>query len=104
MKKLSIAVLLIAGCTKLYVEHPPCQRVYMLSDKYTLDTSYIRTDTLWPWGRYNNAFCNSDTLIFYQSVQPTPLQICGKDNLVIIRYVVGNKITFARIYNKIKRD
>lgn len=99
MKRISLAALLLAAaCTKQYVEHPTCQRVYMLSDKYKLDSTYLHTDSLWPWGRHNNAFCNADTLIFYETAKPTPMRICADNQLEIIRFVVGEKLTTPTLF------
>jgi hypothetical protein len=78
------------SCTKPILEQPSCQRVYMLADWYDYDTNYLRTDTLWPWGRYHNDFCGNDTLQF---VNGGLLRLCEDSTFEMIRYVIGNKIT-----------
>lgn len=93
-----ILVLTVATqCVKQALPVATCQRVYVLADYYRLDTVYLRTDSLWPWGRLNNAFCGRDTLAFTR-YEPKPVQACGTDQLVAIRYVVGNKITQSKIF------
>lgn len=84
-------------CVKQALPAATCQRVYVLADYYRLDTVYLRTDSLWPWGRLNNAFCGRDTLVFARH-QSQPVQVCGTSQLVAIRYVVGNKITQSKIF------
>tara|TARA_R110000868_G_scaffold335443_1_gene596298 strand:- start:891 stop:1184 length:294 start_codon:yes stop_codon:yes gene_type:complete len=42
------ALIILASCTKEQTEKPPnCSPVYLLSDKYTIDSVYLKTDTLW---------------------------------------------------------
>lgn len=99
MKKLIpsliIISLLIAGCSKYEPIQPTCKRVYCLSDRYSYDTVYLRTDTLWPFGRYHNEFCGSDTLKF---VTLPMLFLCADSTYEIVRYVIGNKITQPKIF------
>ncbi len=96
MKKLLI-LLFFTACTKEYTSPvPQCQRVYYLSDKYTFDTVYLKTDTLWPWGRYNNVFCGKDTLIF--SNYRDSFRVCGIQIYEVLRCVIGDKITYPKIY------
>lgn len=41
------AFVFLTACTKESFEKPPdCSPVYLLSDKYTIDSVYLRTDTL----------------------------------------------------------
>jgi hypothetical protein len=47
------------ACTKENVPEPTCQRVYILSDKYRADSTYIQTDSIKPWG-LNNIFCGEE--------------------------------------------
>lgn len=89
MKKLLI-ILLLAGCSKVELKQPTCKRVYCLSDRYSYDSVYLKTDTLWPFGRYRNDFCDKDTLKFV--TQPI-LFLCDDSTFEIRRYVIGDKIT-----------
>lgn len=41
-----LCVILILSCTKEPLQ-PACQQCYLVSQKYTLDSVYISTDTLW---------------------------------------------------------
>jgi len=88
----------MCSCSKdnEYIQNPICKRVYELSDKYKLDSSYIKTDTLWPWGKYNNVFCNSDTLQFVNLT--VSMKVCTTETLEIRRYVIGNVITKPNLY------
>jgi len=88
----------LAACNKEEPIKPTCQRVYFLSDKYTYDTIYVKTDSLWPWGKHNNDFCNSDTLQF--SNDERILKICADSTLEVRRWVIGNKITSYTIFRK----
>ena len=83
-------VLFLFSCSKSELKQPTCKRVYCLVDKYNRDTVYMRTDTLWPHGRYGNDFCNEDTLRFV--TQPI-IFMCMDSTYEILRYVIGNKIT-----------
>lgn len=88
-----------SSCTQEFVPAPPtCQRVYELSDKYDSDTLFIKTDTLWPWGRYANVFCKSDTLIFSQFNDS--LHGCEPQGYQRTRYVIGDKKTLPLIFKK----
>lgn len=89
MKKL-LVILLLAGCSKVELKQPTCKRVYCLSDRYSYDSVYLRTDTLWPFGRYHNDYCDSDTLQFV--TQPM-LYLCADSTFEIRRYVIGDRTT-----------
>ncbi len=90
-------VLFLFSCSKSELKQPTCKRVYCLVDKYNYNKDYIRTDTLWPFGRYGNDFCNADTLRFV--TQPTVF-FCTDSTYEITRYVIGNKITEPTIFVK----
>ena len=92
-----LVLTMAAQCVKHALPVATCQRVYVLADYYRLDTVYLRTDSLWPWGRLNNAFCGRDTLVFTK-YEPKPVQVCGTSQLVAVRYVVGNKVTQSKIF------
>ena len=66
MRKLIPLVLIVMlfSCSKNgdYIQKPTCYRYLELSDKYDGELIYIRTDTIFPNGIYNNVVCNEDTL------------------------------------------
>lgn len=88
-------IFIFTACSKVELKQPTCKRVYCLSDRYTYDTVYLRTDTLRPFGRYHNDFCGSDTLKFV--TQPM-LFLCTDSTFEIVRYVIGDKITQPKIF------
>lgn len=91
-------LLAACSCTKPVEPTPTCQRVYFLSDKYRIalaDTMYMFTDSLWPWGRYNNVFCGQDTLQFKNTEE---LKFCGQDIYEIRRFVIGDKKTTHKVF------
>ena len=61
LKLLIIAALVLVGCSKNINEvTPTCEFYTLLSDKYTGDSVYLKTDTLWGRvGQYAYA-CNRD--------------------------------------------
>jgi hypothetical protein len=53
MKKITyffLIVILLASCTKEYIEKPTCFYYMELSDKFTGDLKPIRVDTIWTSG------------------------------------------------------
>lgn len=97
MLKLTIILtaILLLSCSKEYL--PDCQRIYVLVDKYNGDTSYWKTDTLRPWGE-NNLFCKADTM-WAHDYKPVLLG-CNPLGFELVRYVIGNKITYPTIFKK----
>lgn len=94
---LPLLVVLAIGCTKAQdLPESTCQRVYYLSDKYTVDTFFVRTDTLWPWGRTNNVFCNDELNQF--RIPNDSFIVCSIQMYEVRRFVIGNIITHPRIY------
>ena len=89
---LVLALTVATQCTKQQMRIPTCQRVYVLQDHYRLDSVYLRSDSLWPWGRFNNVFCGRDTDQFITEKLQL-VRVCGTDELTATRYVIGNKIT-----------
>lgn len=86
--KYILLLLILAGCSKTkFAPAPTCKRVYELCDRYTRDTVFIRTDTIWPWGRYNNWFCGKDTLQFINHI--TAGTICADSTYQVTRYAMN---------------
>lgn len=88
-------VMILCGCVKETTDQN-CQQVYELSDKYTRDSVFIRTDTLKPWGD-NNIICGKDLMVLSNS-NPS-WQLCDQEIIEYRRYVIGNKITYAKTFN-----
>jgi hypothetical protein len=82
---LLVLIIVLSSCWKSELPTPTCKRVYCLSERYTIDMKYIRTDTLWPFGRLHNDFCGSDTLQF---VNPPILFLCADSTYEIKRYIL----------------
>jgi hypothetical protein len=93
---ISIAILfLFAGCSKnINKITPTCEFYTLLSDKYTGDSSYIRTDTLSP--KYAYA-CGKD-LDSCKKYAIQWLNNCGNNTIECLRYVFGNKKTDPIIF------
>lgn len=99
MKALSIALLIVlASCSKnIGLKEPTCHFYCLLSDKYTADSFYVKTDTLWGHvGQYNYA-CGSDIdsmkanlVTWYINCQQYPIE-CW-------RYVFDNKKSLPTIF------
>lgn len=103
MKQMFTVTIFLAliSCTKQTIPEPSCQRVYILSDKYRADSTYIQTDSIKPWG-YNNVFCGEELAKLsaikdttYKCVFPNPLIPDMK--IQTDRYVIGNKITHPKM-------
>src|SRR6188768_3777014 len=93
--------LALISCTKQTIPEPTCQRVYILSDKYRSDSTFIQTDSIWPWGRYNNVFCGeelADLSAIKDTTRPcvVPNPLIPDMKIETIRYVIGNKITHPK--------
>lgn len=93
---MAAVVIVNTGCSKAELPEVNCKRVYYLSDRYTLDTVYLKTDTLWPYGRYHNDFCGSDTLQFTSKV--SFLLLCADSTYEIKRWVVGDVASQPKIF------
>jgi hypothetical protein len=98
MKKLLFITLiaLFISCTKENIKEPTCQRIFMLSDKYSIDTVYLRTDSIFPWGRLHNDFCGEQLNQFKSDT--SLLRLCEDQTFERKRYVIGNVITQPFIY------
>lgn len=92
MKNLIVAtVILIIGCTKPEITKTDCQPCCLLSDKYTSDSVYKRTDTLWKDVLYGK---------WLDSIKAQPQRtiiMCSDLSIESRRYVIGYEITFPII-------
>jgi hypothetical protein len=93
---LPLVLMLAASCRKVPMREPTCQRVYMFNDHYNSDTLYTTSDTLWPWGRYANALCDSD-LVEIKNYMPI-LQGCQPQGYQRIHYSIGKLINDIKFY------
>jgi hypothetical protein len=93
---LSLAIAALTSCRKVPMREPTCQRVYMFNDHYNGDTVYTNSDTLWPWGQYANALCDSD-LADIKNYKPI-LQGCVPGGYQRIHYSVGRLVNEIKFY------
>jgi hypothetical protein len=82
------ALFSFCNCSKQSVELPKCDKVCLLSDKYTSDSTFIRTDTLWK----DDNICGED-LIRLKKEQDFWVTLCADMTIEHWRYVVGNTVT-----------
>jgi hypothetical protein len=80
-------IVMLFSCSKNgeYIQKPTCYRYLELSDKYNGELIYLRTDTLWPQGRYNNVACGDDTL---KLMKIFPLEGCDNGGFQRMRYLL----------------
>ena len=81
-------ILPFTSCSKDRIDSPNCDTVCLLSDKYTSDSVYLRTDTLWK----DDNICGED-LIRLSKLQESWIVLCADMSIERWRYVVGNKVT-----------
>jgi hypothetical protein len=130
MKSIFISVCLVLSaitllsCSKDWPDNSveiKCYPVYVLSYKYTMDSDYIRTDSIWPWikGSGNHIMCEDDPrrradLISLRKwrgeIEGKILKMCTPlylDNgevlqmfLEVTRCVIGDSITYPPVLKR----
>lgn len=90
MKLLTIIIALtLLSCSKtIGIKEPTCRFVCLLSDKYTPDSFFIRTDTLWGGGY--NYICGDD-LKNCLALKPHWATLCIDGSLECLRYIFNNE-------------
>jgi len=80
-------IVMLFSCSKNgeYIQRPTCYRYLELSDKYNGELIYLRTDTIYPQGVYNNVACGDDTMKLMQSF---PLEGCENGGFQQMRYLL----------------
>ena len=73
---------------------PRCERACLLSDKYTSDTIYVRTDTLWKDYNLCGKWLDSIKVLIGKDEW---LRLCDTSfswRYEVWRYVIGNEVTW----------
>lgn len=81
-------ILSCIACSKNKTDPPKCDKVCLLSDKYTNDSVFVRTDTIWK----DDNICGED-LIRLSKEQDFWIVLCADMTFELWRYVVGNNVT-----------
>ncbi len=98
---ISIALLfMLTSCykQKLYIENPTCQRVKIFSDKYHLDSTYWKTDSIHYSLPYQDYACNEELEKIRKASDTTLLKYCYGGFLERTRYKIGNAGSAPTIY------
>ena len=95
MKKtfLALSVLSLVACTKSEVIND-CDNVTFFSDKYTLDSVFVRTDLRME----ERPVCGIDLQRCKDANKAAPFKPCPLNMIEIHRYKIGNTFTSPKIF------
>ena len=89
---IAVAIILIGCAKELEKPFTDCQAACLLSDKYTSDSIYRKTDTLWKDSQLCGRWLDS-----LKRQKPSTIVLCADRTIEIWRYVIGHKITSAQV-------
>jgi hypothetical protein len=89
-----ILLSLLLSCSKYQEPVNNCNKACLLSDKYTLDFVFLKTDTL-----FKDDCIPYKEVIKIRDIAPAWFIGCYPNNyLECLRYVIGDKITYPIIF------
>lgn len=89
----AVGIFILIGCEKSkFLPAVDCQPCYLLSDKYTPDSVYKRTDTLWKDPMLCGRWLDS-----VRAQKPASFVLCADRTIENQRYVIGNQVSYAVI-------